>query len=177
VPKKGFDVLIRAVAELRDRGEPVELVVAGETGSEAGALARLVTDLRLAEVVRFRGTVSQAELLAELRRASVFALACRVDADGDRDGIPNVLVEAMAAGVPVVSTAVSGIPELIEHRVNGLLVAPEDPEALADELARLAKDPDLAGDLAAAGRATVGERFDGERLAHQLARLFAGGRR
>ena len=74
-------------------------------------------------------------------------MPCRLLAD-DRDGIPNVLVEAMAAGTPVVASAVSGIPELVEHEVNGLLVAPEDPEALADALLRLHGDPALATRLA-----------------------------
>lgn len=173
VPKKGFDVLIRAVGQLHRRGVAVELVVAGETGSEAVALADLVCDLGLDGVVQFRGTVSQAQLLTELRRSSVFALACRVDDDGDRDGIPNVLVEAMAAGLPAVSTTVSGIPELITDGVNGLLVPPDDPAALADALRRLARDPELAQRLARAGTAAVHERFDGERLAHQLVDLFA----
>ncbi len=175
VPKKGFDVLIRAVGQLHRRGVAVELVVAGETGSEAVALADLVGHLGLDGVVQFRGTISQAQLLTELRRSSVFALACRVDDDGDRDGIPNVLVEAMAAGLPAVSTTVSGIPELITDGVNGLLVPPDDPDALADALRRLARDPELAQQLARAGTAAVHEHFDGERLAHRLVELFSGG--
>ncbi|MDH5288729.1 MAG: glycosyltransferase family 4 protein [Acidimicrobiia bacterium] len=174
VPKKGFDVLIQAVGQLHRSGTAVELVVAGETGSEAVALADLVTELGLDGVVRFRGTISQAQLLTELRRSSVFALACRVDDDGDRDGIPNVLVEAMAAGLPAVSTTVSGIPELVTDGVTGLLVPPDDPGALADALRRLAREPELAGQLARAGTAAVHDRFDGERLAHQLVLLFAG---
>jgi glycosyltransferase involved in cell wall biosynthesis len=121
--------------------------------------------------------VTQAELLSEYRRASVFALACRVDGDGDRDGIPNVMVEAMAAGLPVVSTAVSGIPELVEDGRTGLLVGPDDPEALADAVWRLAEDPPLADRLAEAGRATVAERFDGDVLTRALADLFRGAHR
>lgn len=172
VPKKGFDVLVRAVAELRDRDLPVELVLAGEEGSESGAIRALVAELGLADRVVWRGTVSQAELLAEYRRASIFALACRVDADGDRDGIPNVLVEAMAAGLPVVSTDVSGIPEVLHDGINGLLVAPDDPAALADALWRLAKDPALATSLRVAAGATIREHFDGDRLAVELAARF-----
>jgi glycosyltransferase involved in cell wall biosynthesis len=83
-----------------------------------------------------------------------------------------VLVEAMAAGTPVVASAVSGIPELVADGVNGLLVAPEEPEALADALVRLHRDPELAARLRDAARATVRERFDGERLARDLAGLF-----
>ena len=78
----------------------------------------------------------------------------------------------MAAGAPVVATNVSGIPELVEHEVNGLLVAPEDPEALADALMRLHDDPELTRRLTDRARETVATHFDGERSAHELARLF-----
>ena len=99
-------------------------------------------------------------------------MPCRL-LPSDRDGIPNVLVEAMAAGAPVVATNVSGIPELVEHEVNGLLIEPEDPEALADALMRLHDDPELTRRLTENGRETVATRFDGERLAHdRLPALF-----
>ncbi len=98
-------------------------------------------------------------------------MPCRPLPD-DRDGIPNVLVEAMAAGAPVVATAVSGIPELVADGVNGLLVDPENPSALADALVRLHEDRRLAGRLAEAAQRTVAERFDGARLAEDLAALF-----
>jgi glycosyltransferase involved in cell wall biosynthesis len=99
-------------------------------------------------------------------------MPCRL-LPNDRDGIPNVLVEGMAAGAPVVATAVSGIPELVDHEVNGLLVPPDDPEALADALVRLHGDKALAQRLIDNGRETVRQRFDGERLARELADLFA----
>jgi glycosyltransferase involved in cell wall biosynthesis len=177
VRKKGFDVLVEAVARLQERSVDVELVIAGEPGDEERAVRGLVAARGLDCSVRFLGPVTQAELLSEYRRASVFALACRVDGDGDRDGIPNVMVEAMAAGLPVVSTAVSGIPELVEDGRTGLLVGPDDPEALADAVWRLAEDPPLADRLAEAGRATVAERFDGDVLTRALADLFRGAHR
>ena len=102
----------------------------------------------------------------------MFCLPCRILDDGDRDGIPNVLVEAMAAGLPVVTTRVSGIPELVEDGVNGLLVDPDDPDALAEALLRVHRDPDRRARLAAAGEATVRESFDGEVLAERMATLF-----
>jgi len=111
------------------------------------------------------------DLLGEYRRAGALCMPCRV-LPSDRDGIPNVLVEAMAAGAPVVATAVSGIPELVEHEVNGLLIEPDDPQALADALLRLHDDPELTRRLTDNARATVRERFDGDRLARQLAALF-----
>lgn len=175
VPKKGFDVLINAVALLRDRGVDAELVIAGESGSESGAVCRLVADLGLTEAVTIIGTVTQEQLLGEYRRSTVFALACRVDDDGDRDGIPNVLVEAMASGLPVVSTTVSGIPELVADGENGLLVPPDDAESLAEALWRVGKDPALATKLGVSGRDTVRMRFDGDRLATLLVERFVGG--
>ena len=111
------------------------------------------------------------ELLDQYRRASALCMPCRLLPD-DRDGIPNVLVEAMAAGTPVVATAVSGIPELVTDGVNGLLVDPEEPAQLADALVALHEDRDLAARLSTEARTTVGERFDGDRLARELAALF-----
>jgi glycosyltransferase involved in cell wall biosynthesis len=174
VDKKGFDILVDAVALLVERGVEVSAVIAGESGDREDAIRRQVTAAGLDDRVEFLGTLSQAELFAEYRRSSVFALACRITDDGDRDGIPNVLMEAMAAELPVVSTAVSGIPELIEDEVNGLLVPPENAEALADAIWRLAKDPALADRLARAGAATIADHFDGEALARHMAGLFAG---
>jgi glycosyltransferase involved in cell wall biosynthesis len=171
VAKKGFDVLVDACADLAGRGVPFEALIIGQDDSQGEALRRRVAAHGLTSVVRLPGPLGPEELLAEYRRASALCMPCRL-LEQDRDGIPNVLVEAMAAGAPVVATPVSGIPELVEDDVNGLLVPPEDPRALADALVRLHADPALGDRLAAAGRATVRERFDGERLAGALAALF-----
>lgn len=174
VEKKGFDVLVDAIALLVERGIDISAAIAGESGDHERPIRQRITAAGLDERIEFLGTLSQADLFAEYRRSSMFVLACRITDDGDRDGIPNVLMEAMASDLPVVSTAVSGIPELVENDVNGLLVPPEDAEALADAIWRLAKDPALSHRLAHAGATTIAERFDGEALAHQMAGLFTG---
>jgi glycosyltransferase involved in cell wall biosynthesis len=172
VDKKGFEVLVDAIAVLRRRGVDAELVLAGEDGPAAPLVDALIDRHGLGAVARRSGPVSQPELVELLSGATVFALACRVAADGDRDGIPNVLVEAMAAGVPVVSTRVSGIPELVTDGVDGLLVDPDDPVAMAGALQWLATDERARCRLAAAGRRTVAVRFDGDALARELAALI-----
>jgi glycosyltransferase involved in cell wall biosynthesis len=174
VEKKGFDVLVDAIALLVERGIQVTAAIAGESGDQESATRQRVIAAGLDDRIEFLGTLSQADLFAEYRRSSVFALACRITDDGDRDGIPNVLMEAMAAGLPVISTDVSGIPELIEDGVNGLLVHTEDAEALADAIWRLDKDPALSDRLANAGATTIAQHFDGEALARHMAALFAG---
>jgi glycosyltransferase involved in cell wall biosynthesis len=171
VAKKGFDVLVDACALLARRGVPFEALIVGQDDKHGEAVRRRIVARGLEGHVLLPGPMGQAELSREYRRASVFCLPCRV-LPGDRDGLPNVLVEAMASGVPVVTTGVSGIPELVSDGANGLLVPPDDPEALAEALMRLQEDRALAGRLARAGSATVRERFDGDVLARRLADLF-----
>jgi glycosyltransferase involved in cell wall biosynthesis len=171
VAKKGFDVLIDACAVLRDRGVPFEAVIVGQEDKHSATVREHVVRHGLGRDVRLPGPMGQDALLEHYRHATALCMPSRLLAD-DRDGIPNVLVEAMAAGTPVVASGVSGIPELVEDDVNGLLVAPEDPVALADALQRLHGDRELARRLAARGRETVTGRFDGERQAVRLAALF-----
>ena len=172
VEKKGFDTFVEACAVLRRRGVEFEALIVGEGGGHEAEIRRRIAAHSLGQKIRLTGPMSQAELYEEYNRATGFCLPCRVLASGDRDGIPNVLVEAMACGTPVVTTGISGIPEAIKDGVNGLLVPPDDPEALADALLRLKDDRALARRLSNEGRATVRESFDGERSAAELADLF-----
>jgi glycosyltransferase involved in cell wall biosynthesis len=171
VAKKGFDTLVDACGVLQRQGVPFEAVIIGQDDKHGDDIRRRIQGQDLDGVVRLPGPVGQAELFDEYRRASALCMPCRL-LPNDRDGIPNVLVEAMAAGAPVIATGVSGIPELVEHERNGLLVEPDDPEALAAALLRLHEDRELAARLARAAQQTVRERFDGARHAQRLARLF-----
>ncbi len=172
VAKKGFDVVVDACGELDRRGVPFEALIVGPDDDAGPGLRRRIAELGLEDRVRLEGQMSQAQLYDEYRRASAFCLPCRVLDNGDRDGIPNVLAEAMAVGAPVVTTAISGIPEIVRDGVNGLLVAPDDPTAVADALVRLRDDSALAQRISDEARATVAREFDGERLAATLQSLF-----
>jgi glycosyltransferase involved in cell wall biosynthesis len=172
VEKKGFDVMVEACGILRSRDVAFEAVIVGEHGGHEEEIRRRIAALNLGDSVRLAGPMEQTRLFEEYRSAGVFCLPCRVLDNGDRDGIPNVLMEAMACGLPVVTTPVSGIPEIIRDGVNGRLVPPDDPAALADALLRIDSDRQLARSLSNEARATVRERFDGERFAAQLAKLF-----
>jgi glycosyltransferase involved in cell wall biosynthesis len=171
VRKKGFDVLVEACAELERRGVPFDARIVGPDGPHGGEVRARIADLGLEKLVALPGGADQETLCAEYMGADALVQPCRL-LSNDRDGIPNVLVEGMACGTPVVSTPVSGIPELVTDDVNGLLVAPDDPVALADALQRLYEDRALGERLGAAGRETVAERFDGDRLAGDLVALF-----
>jgi glycosyltransferase involved in cell wall biosynthesis len=159
VEKKGYDVLLHAVALLRDRGVAFQLRVVGE-GPAWGGLQRLVNELRMEESVTFLGPLDTGEVHSEYGRADIFALACRQLPDGDRDGLPNVVVEAMVRGLPVVSTTTGGVAEAIVDGESGLLVEPEDPVVLAAALERALNDPELRHRLGTAARASAAARFD-----------------
>ena len=175
VPKKGHDVLIAAAAVLRDEGSPFQLRIAGD-GPEWPRLQRLVHEHGLADRVVFLGPLTPAEVREELTAATVFTLACRRTPDGDRDGMPNVVLEAMAGELPVVSTTLAGVAEAIQDGVSGLLVAPEDPAALAAALQRVLGDPALAAQLGHAAGERVRSSFDRRRtLPHVFATLAQAG--
>ena len=171
VPKKGHATLVRAAAILRDRGVDFELRIAGE-GSQWSALQRLVHELAVGDRVRFLGPLSEAEARVEYRHADVFALACEELENGDRDGIPNVVLEAMAHELPVATTRAGGTAEAVVHGESGLLSDQGDHWALARHLEQLAVDESLRLRLASGARETVLTRFDRKRcLPHVVAAL------
>ena len=170
VEKKGLDTLLRALALLPGDLDWRFAHLAG--GPLLPELKALGEELGIAERTEWLGAQAQSRVLEEYRRAHVFALPCRVAADGDRDGLPNVIVEAQSQRLPVVSTPVSGVPELIEDGANGLLVPPDDPAALAEALERLARDGDVRKRMGGEGERRVRDAFDARNEITTLLELF-----
>jgi len=162
VPKKGHATLVRAASILRDRGIDFQLRIAGE-GPEWPSLQRLVNELAVSDRVQFLGPLSEAEARREYRHADVFALACEELENGDRDGIPNVILEAMAHELPVAATRAGSTAEAVVHGASGLLSDQGDHVTLARHLEQLARDEGLRRRLAAGAREAVLARFDRER--------------
>jgi glycosyltransferase involved in cell wall biosynthesis len=158
-PIKGFEHLIDACAKLAERGLLFECHIVGE-GPLRPSLEQRIARLGLQGRVLLLGARPQEQVQAAMREASAFALACVVTPTGDRDGIPVALIEAMATGLPVVSTDVSGIPELVIDGVTGRLAPPGDAQALAECLSELLSDQPRAEQLALAARAHVEREFD-----------------
>lgn len=157
--KKGLNYLLSACKLLKDRGYAFQCEIVGD-GPLRAVLEDQIRQLSLEGTVTLCGALSHADVVKKYRRAAIFALPCVVAADGDRDGIPNVILEAMAMKLPVVATAHSGIPEVIDSRVNGILVPPGDEAALAGALAELLENPKQRREFGNAARRTVAEQFD-----------------
>ncbi|HEX3881155.1 MAG TPA: glycosyltransferase [Stellaceae bacterium] len=170
VEKKGYDDLLAALARL-PADLPWRFVHVGG-GALAGKLKEDAARLGLSARIEWRGARPQPDVLAAYREADLFVLAAKIAADGDRDGLPNVLVEAQSQGLPCVATDISGIPELIEDGRTGVLVPPGDPAALAAALAALIADPVRRRGLGAAGAARVRTHFDMEAGIDALAARF-----
>jgi colanic acid/amylovoran biosynthesis glycosyltransferase len=175
-PIKGFEDLVEAVGILADEGRKIRCRLVGE-GPLENDLRRRIASRRLEHTFELTGALPQRDVRSALSDASVFVLPSVVTPAGDRDGIPVSLMEAMAVGTPVVSTHVSGIPELIDDGREGLLVPARSPAELARALARVLDDPALGNRMAVAARAKVERDFDAAREAHKLLGLFADGGR
>lgn len=170
VDKKGYPVLLDAIATLRASGLDVSCSVIG-TGPLEAELEATARRLRLGSAVTFLRARTHQEIAAAYGQADIFVQASVVLANGDRDGIPNSLLEAMASGLPVVASAVAGIPEVVRADC-GVLVAPGDPGALVAALGRLARDPILRDRLGRAARAHVVAHLDRVACARAIAPLF-----
>lgn len=172
VEKKGFRQLLEACALLVKRGVPFRATIAG-SGPQEAELRQRIVELDLTEVVTITGEALLQEKIPEfMSQGDIYCLPCVWASDNDVDGLPQMLMEAMACGLPAVSTNLVGIPDLIEHEKTGLLAEPEDVVGLADCLQRLSEDKGLAKTLAQAGRKRVIEVFDLTRCLAPLANEF-----
>ncbi|AHK45538.1 MULTISPECIES: glycosyltransferase family 4 protein [Ensifer] len=171
VGKKGYDVLLQALALLpEDLHWRFEHIGAGELTAKLKVLG---SELGISDRIAWKGALDQTDVLAHYRTSDIFALACRVTADGDRDGLPNVLVEASSQRLACVSTAISGVPELLVDGENGRIVLSEDAKALSLALEQLIRDPEGRRRLGAAAEKRVRAHFDHHSSIEQLTTLFA----
>lgn len=170
--KKGFTYLLRACHLLKDQGYEFQCHIVGE-GPDRQKLAHQIQQLGLVETVTLCGALPHQAVIGKYEEADIFVLPCIIGEDGDRDGIPNVILEAMAMELPVVSTCHSGIPEVVVDGVNGLLVPPADESALAQALAKLLEDENGRWRLGQCGRQTVIESFSVEKNVERLLEQFA----
>jgi glycosyltransferase involved in cell wall biosynthesis len=173
VEKKGLPVLIEACRLLRDRGLSFRCDIVGK-GAQRALLEQLIKQWDLGRHVNLIGALAHQEVLERYHDAHAVVLPCIVAQDGNQDGLPVSIVEALACGVPVVTTPVSGVPEAVRHGENGLLVPPSDAKGLADALEHLIRDPELLAALRTNARASVLEQFDEQQTAHRLHDLFRG---
>lgn len=171
VEQKGLGYLLDAVALLKEEGVECRVELVGE-GADRVDLERRCRNLEIADRVEFTGALANHAFLERMRAAHAFVLPSVPASSGCMDGIPNVLIESMALGVPAISTSISGIPELIEDGVTGLLVPPRDSAALAAAIRRLLADRELQQTLGRAGRARVESMFEMGRNAEQLIGIY-----
>lgn len=171
VEKKGFEVLVRACRILLDRGVSYQCEIAGGGALEQELKSQII-ELGLHKNIVMSGALSQEDIKNRIRNAALLAAPCIHASDEDRDGLPTILLEAMALGTPCISTPVTGIPEVVEHEETGLMVAEGDAEALADACQRLLEDRQLGSRLALQARKVIEQRFDIDKNSDQLRATF-----
>ena len=167
---KGFEYLVAAHAHALEEFPRLRLVLVGD-GDERGRLEERVRALEIADSVRFAGTAARDEIPAYLSAADIVVVPS-VRYEGYVDGLPNVALEAMAAGRPLVATDVGGLPELVRQGITGVLVAEKDPSALADGILELARDPDLRERLGAEARREICEERSWESVGRRYVELY-----
>jgi glycosyltransferase involved in cell wall biosynthesis len=173
IEKKGFHVLVDAVARLRASGIDAQATLVGD-GDARAALERRIDELGLLPHVRIAGALDQGAVRELMQRATLLCLPCIVGADGNRDALPTVLLEAQACGLPCISTPVSGVPEILDQGRAGLLVPEADVAATAAAIAELLRDPARRDHLRRVGRARAEQLFDVRRNSRELAAWFEG---
>ncbi|HRK31143.1 MAG TPA: glycosyltransferase family 4 protein [Tepidisphaeraceae bacterium] len=171
VEKKGVDNLLRGLGKVARDGGTFEMTIAGD-GPQRAALEAIALEENIQPSVKFLGAVDNERVRHLLQHSDAFALPCRDDSSGDRDGIPVVLMEAMACGLPVISGDLPAIRELVSHDRSGLLVDGTNVSSIAESIARLAGNPALRQSLAAAGRQRVVEEFSLSENVTRIERLL-----
>jgi glycosyltransferase involved in cell wall biosynthesis len=170
-PSRGFPYLVDACARLIKAGVNVECRIVGE-GPLRAVTEQWIAEHGIAENVRLLGELPQHEVAKLMGEADVFVLPSIVASDGQMDGIPVSLMEAMAAGKPVIASAISGIPELVNHEVNGILVDAAHPERVAQAITRLVRDPNIRERMGRSGQQKVRQAFDVRRNMSALINLL-----
>ncbi len=171
VEKKGFSYLLDACALMRSRGVNFRCEIIGGGVLESSLQAQL-KELDLVDHVKLCGPKSQSDVKKRIREASVLAAPCVHAKDNDRDGLPTILLEAMALGTPCISTPVTGIPEAISHERTGLMVAERDVDGLADACERLLSDRALCDQLTRNGRRLIEDSFDIDKNSQKIRQFF-----
>jgi len=169
--KKGVPTILEALAILRDRGIDFEYTLIGD-GDDQDRILGLIVDLGLRDRCRWPGTMPHDRVIKEFERADLFVLGCEIAPNGDRDGIPNVLVESLAMELPAIGTTVSALPEILHNGRTGLTVPPGNPKALAEAMLRLLSDNSLRSTVIKQGRHLVQNTFDNRKLIEHLAELY-----
>jgi glycosyltransferase involved in cell wall biosynthesis len=169
--KKGLPTIYQALRLLCDQGVSLCHTHIGG-GEDRQKITSLIKELNLGSVTRLLGTQPHQVVLDHYQKADLFVLGCEIAPDGDRDGIPNVLAESMAVGLPVVATHISGIPELVEHDRTGLLVSPGQPDKLAEAMLRMLTDVELRNRVCVEGKKRVVRKFDNRQLIRELAEIY-----
>ncbi|MGI8908164.1 MAG: glycosyltransferase family 4 protein [Candidatus Sumerlaeaceae bacterium] len=171
VEKKGLDVLLRACAILKERGISFECRIVGD-GECSRSLHQLTKELQLNEHVHFTGALAQERVQEELRQCALITAPCLEASDGNLDALPTSLLEALATGTPILSTTVTGIPEIVTSGEQGLLVKPNSPAELADAIESLFKNPELRRAMSQSGRLRAEQRFDRKQANRLLAQFL-----
>jgi colanic acid/amylovoran biosynthesis glycosyltransferase len=171
VEKKGVEYAIRAVAKLGKANENIEYNILGD-GPLSGNLQQLIQELGVASKVKLLGWKQQHEVVEILNNSHIMLAPSVTSKNGDQEGIPVVLMEAMAMGIPVVSTLHSGIPELVQDKITGFLVPERDVETLAERLRYLIEHPEIWAEMGQAGRKFVEENYEINKLNNRLIKLY-----
>lgn len=169
--KKGIPTILHALALLRKKGIKFEYTLIGD-GDDREKTLEMIIELGLQDCCHWMGTLPHDQVIEEFERADLFVLGCQIGPDGDRDGIPNVLVESLAMGLPSVGTTVSALPEIVQNNKTGLLSEPGNPEDIASNMLKLLTDVSLRKKVIHNGQEHVRSNFDNRQLINDLAAVY-----